>query len=91
MSYPSEWWNKPLDPYKDGRIYLSDGEISTDWYYKEQGGDPSKVITYEEWKLIPKNVEKIEPLPFMMSNRATHEVQMQALDKMNDRHIHYGL
>lgn len=86
MSYPSEWWNKPLDPYKNGKIYLSNGETSWDWFYKEQGGDPSKIVTYEAWKLIPKPEYKIEPLPFMMSN--AKERAFQALDKANDKLIH---
>lgn len=87
MSYPSEWWvGKPLDPYKDGKIYLSDGTTSFDWFHKEKGGDPSEVITYEAWKLIPKPEYKIEPLPFIMSN--AKERASQALDKMNDRLIH---
>lgn len=87
MSYPHEWWiGKPLDPYKDDRIYLSDGRTTTNWFYKEQSGDPSKIITYEAWKLIPKPEYKIEPLPFIMSN--AKERAFQALDKANDKLIH---
>ena len=87
MSYPSEWWiGKPVDPYANDKIYLSDGTTSASWFFK---GDPKMIITYEEWLLVPKPEYKIEPLPFMMSN--AKERANQALDKANDRHIHYGL
>lgn len=86
--YSHQWWNNPLDPYKDDRIYLSDGNYTSSWFYKEQGGDPSKVITYEAWLLVPKPEHKILPLPFVMSNAS--ERASQVSDRENDRHIHFG-
>ena len=83
MISPSNWWSKPLDPYANNRIYLSDGGSTYSWAFT---GDPSMIVSYEEWKLIPKPEYTIKPLPFIMSN--ADERNSQAMDKHNDKLIH---
>lgn len=83
MSYPTEWWSKPSDPYANDRIYLSDGGSTYSWAFT---GDPSMIISYEDWKKIPQPEYTIKPLPFIMSNAS--ERVSQAMDKQNDKLIH---
>lgn len=81
MDYPTEWWNKPLDPYKNDRIYLSDGGSTYSWAFT---GDPVLIIPYEQWKLIPQPDFNSGPIPFVISESK----QQAAMDKQNDKLIH---
>lgn len=83
MSYPTEWWSNPSDPYKDDKIYLSDGRSMYRWMFN---GDSKMIISYEQWKLIPKKEYKIKPLPFIMSN--ANERESVSMDRLHDKLVH---